>query len=198
MVLSSLQYKQDILYLFRMKKPGILNILLIIGFVIFFFSTNARSWVMQQLISTGLLSAKITTPADNEQASFSFADAAGGTVNAADLKGKVVLINFWASWCPPCRAEMPSLNKLYQQFKSDPRIVFLFVNEDNDRNKGIQFLKEKQYEFPLFFDTGNAPMFKGTLPTTVILNKSGNVVYKYEGMAGYDNDAFIKELKGLL
>jgi len=112
----------------------------------------------------------------------------------------VVFINFWASWCPPCRAEMPSLENLYQKLKADDRFVFLFMNEDDDRNKAIQYLKKNHFTIPLFYLSGNVPreIFSGSLPTTVILDKEGKIVLKHQGMAGYDTEDFIRQLKELL
>jgi thiol-disulfide isomerase/thioredoxin len=109
----------------------------------------------------------------------------------------VVFINFWATWCPPCRAEMPSLQELYNELKDDHRIVFLFINEDEDVAKAKRYLQKEQYTMPLLTRTGNIPaaFYSGTLPTTVILNKEGQVIFKHEGIAAYNTGAFIQQLK---
>ena len=102
-----------------------------------------------------------------------------------------------ASWCPPCRAEMPSLNELYLKLKDDKDLVFLFINEDDDMAKGKEYLEKSQFEIPFFSQPGNISneIFSGTLPTTVILNKEGNIVLRHQGMAGYNTDTFIRQLK---
>jgi len=167
------------------------------------FSPSAKSWLLQQAVSTGLFKAEIKkdhTDKNTAPISFSFNDASGRTVDIAELKGKVVFINFWASWCPPCRAEMPSLENLYQKLKDDNRFVFLFMNEDEDKNKAAQYLQKNQFTIPLHSISGNVPaeIFSGTLPTTVVLNKEGKVVLKHQGMAEYDSEDFIAQLKEML
>ena len=171
--------------------------------IIFIFSPGAKSWVLKQVVSTGLFKAEIKKDSNKnltEAAPFSFTDASGKTATTADLKGKVVFVNFWASWCPPCRAEMPSLESLYQKFKTDERVVFLFMNEDNDRNKAVQYLQKNNFSIPLLYATGNvsSEIFSGSLPTTVILDKEGKIVLRHTGMARYNSEDFINQLRGLL
>jgi thiol-disulfide isomerase/thioredoxin len=165
-------------------------------------SPDAKSWLLQRLVSTGLFKAEIKKEGivnSPSAASYSFTTEAGVSINTADLKGKIILINFWASWCPPCRAEMPSLMALYQKLKDDDSYVFLFVNEDDDKAKAIKFLENNRYAIPLYNRSGNIPneIFGGTLPTTIVINKEGKIVLKHEGMADYNNDGFIKQLREL-
>ena len=180
-----------------------LSILFYALIVVFLFSPEAKSWLLEQVVSTGLLKAEIKKDSDkntSEAVTFSFTDAKGKAATTADLKGKVVFINFWASWCPPCRAEMPSLKNLYQKFKDDDRFVFLFMNEDNDRNKAIEYLQKNHFSIPLFYSAGDVPneIFSGTLPTTIILDKEGKIVLRHQGMAKYNSTDFINQLKELL
>ncbi|MEO6289584.1 MAG: TlpA disulfide reductase family protein [Ginsengibacter sp.] len=184
-------------------KKNALSILMIGFFILLAVSPNAKSWMLQQLLTVGLFKAEIKNKdAKNLPAniSFSFTDSEGVEANTAGLKGKVVLINFWASWCPPCRAEMPSLDALYQKFKNDNRIVFLIINEDEDRSKAIQYFEKNNFALPIFYTPGTVPneIFSGTLPTTIIINKEGTIVYKHEGMADYNSAAFTNDLKDLL
>lgn len=178
------------------------NILFFALLIFFVFSTDAKSWVLRQLVSVGIFNAKIEKePASRSAApSFSYFDASGQQMSTADLKGKVVFINFWATWCPPCRAEMPSLNALYNEFKGDDRFVFLFVNEDEDGTKADKYLKESGFNVPLVTRAGVVPgeLYSGTLPTTLVLNKEGLVVLKHEGVAGYNTPKFKLQLKNLL
>ncbi|MDP4284198.1 MAG: TlpA disulfide reductase family protein [Bacteroidota bacterium] len=164
-------------------------------------SADAKAWVLQKLISTGLFNTEIKGTQKDlpEAAVFSFADSNGIITSTATLKGKVVFVNFWASWCPPCRAEMASLNKLYLKLRNDKNVIFLFINEDEDPVKGINYLHGKQLAIPFYNQQGSVPdqIFSGTLPTTVVINKEGKVVLKHEGIAGYNTDAFIRQLKEL-
>lgn len=181
------------------------NYLFIGGMLFVVLNTNAKSWVLKQLVSVGLFQAEIKkeSTADkrpSQSPSFSYAGADGKTVSTADLKGKVVFINFWATWCPPCRAEMPTLDALYRKLKDDTRFVFLFMNEDDNQPKANDYLKSNGYAFPLVVPAGTIPgeLYSGTLPTTLVLDKEGKVVMKHEGLANYNTDKFLEQLKGLL
>ena len=182
---------------------NISNVLFIGVLLLLIFSPDAKAWFLKQLLSVGLFKAEIKKESPSPESSpvnFSYQDAKGNIISSNELKGKVVLINFWATWCPPCRAEMPSLNKLYEQFKNDGRYVFLFLNEDEDTGKAKEFLTGNDYSFPLARRVGNITdkVFSGTLPTTVILNKEGKIVMKHERIASYNNSSFIEQLKSLL
>ena len=189
--------------LFSKGKKRWLSVLLISLLFVIVFVPDAKSILLQQLISVGLFKAEIKKDGVNnlpETASFSYTNSAGITATTAGLKGKVVFINFWASWCPPCRAEMPSLELLYKKLQNDDRFVFLFINEDEDKSKAIKYLEKNHFTIPLYSRTGNVPneIFSGTLPTTIVIDKDGKVVLKHEGIAGYNTDAFIRQLKDLL
>lgn len=95
---------------------------------------------------------------------------------------------------------MPSIDALYKKFEKDDRFVFLFINEDDDKQKAKNYIEKHQYSIPLYSRSGNIPneIFSGSLPTTIVINKEGKIVLKHEGMAGYDTDAFMKQLKDLL
>ena len=176
------------------------NILFYTVILVFIFSPSAKAWLLQRIISTGFFKAEIKKEqsANISAPSFSFTDSNGRQVTQAELKGKVVFINFWASWCPPCRAEMPSLNKLYLDLHNDTHFVFLFVNEDEDKTKAINYIESNHLGIPLYSRRDVSPeMFSGTLPTTIVLDKEGKIVLKHEGMADYDNEQFIRQLKEL-
>jgi thiol-disulfide isomerase/thioredoxin len=191
---------------FSSKQTGrIINVVLVVLLLVFVFVPDAKSWVMKQMISTGLFNPKIDDKPlvdslkDNTVADFALLDAKGTVLRISDLKGKIVFINFWATWCPPCRAEMPSLDKLYSALRNDPDIVFLFVSEDDEIQKAIGYFASNQYNFPLYQLSGAAPatIYKGTLPTTVVINKAGRMIYHHEGMANYNAKDFIAKLKSL-
>ena len=179
--------------------------ILFYGLLVFFiFNTNAKSWVLQQLVAVGLFKADIkkegvqkSTGAVNTD--FSFTDINGKVTSTANLKGKVIFINFWASWCPPCRAEMPSIDELYKKLKNDDRYVFIFINEDEDKTKAIKFIEDNHFTIPLHSSTGVVPneIYSGSLPTTIVINKSGKIVLNHERMAGYNTDEFTQQLQAL-
>jgi thiol-disulfide isomerase/thioredoxin len=181
------------------------NVLLIGLLLLLVLNPDAKSWMLRQLVSVGLFRAEIDhdkskRAASDATAAFSFTDQNGNTVSVSELKGKVVFINFWASWCPPCRAEMPSMNAMYNKLKDDNRFVFVFINEDDNLATAKKYLQSKQLTLPLFTHSGaiSPQIFNGVLPTTTVLDKQGNIVMMHEGMANYNTDNFLKQLRGLL
>lgn len=192
--------------MYKKKWAGIAGNVLFFGLVLLLiFSPAAKGWLLRQLMEAGLFQAEMKqgTPASASPAEanvFSFRDEAGVLRSTAGLRGKVVFVNFWATWCPPCIAEMPALNDLYRQFREEERIVFLFVSEDDDNSKAKNFLQRKGYGLPMVTGGGSIPsaIFSGTLPTTVILDKEGKIAFKQEGLAKYNSKAFITQLKSLL
>jgi thiol-disulfide isomerase/thioredoxin len=180
------------------------NVLFFGMLLLFVFNADAKAWILRQLMGTGLFNTELkvnksTVPAGATRG-IVYYDATGNTVSTNDLKGKVVFINFWATWCPPCLAEMPSLQSLYTQFKDSDDIVFLFMNEDDDPSKGFEYLKKQNYDLPLAERAGELPaeIYSGTLPTTLILDKTGRVVYRREGLAEYNTKEFISQLKEII
>jgi thiol-disulfide isomerase/thioredoxin len=120
---------------------------------------------------------------------FSAKDLNGNQVKLSDLKGKVVVLDFWASWCVPCKKSMPHLIELYENNKADSLVV-LGINVDTDREKINEFQSaiNSVISFPLIFDKDSKipPLYNVEgMPTTVIINKEGVIKYKE---VGYDSD----------
>jgi len=111
-----------------------------------------------------------------------------------------VFINFWASWCPPCRAEFPSIQKFYDQYKENKDLVFITVNLDEEVDAGKIYLEKEQFSVPFLVPNGNIPneYFSGSLPTTVVLDKAGKIRMHHAGMADYSKDSFYEEINQLL
>ncbi|WP_342562271.1 redoxin domain-containing protein [Paenibacillus sp. FSL R7-0345] len=100
----------------------------------------------------------------------------GGKVNLADYKGKVVLLNFWATWCKPCMQEMPLLNEIHKS--SDMQIETLFVNVGESKGTVSEYMEEQQFSFPVVIDaTGKISALYGVtaLPSTYIINTKGEI-----------------------
>lgn len=189
-----------------LKKHGgkIVNVVLITLVLLLIFVPDAKSWMMRQLLWTGLFNVqvekKVSAPDKNiRELGLTFVDSAGVNLSSDSLKGKVVFINFWATWCPPCRAEMPSLNRLVKTFENDKDVVFLFVSEDEELSKAQDYLRSHQYRLPLYSTRGDGTgnYYSGILPTTLVFDKAGNLVHKQEGMANYHTKNFISTLREL-
>lgn len=142
--------------------------------------------------------AKVEAPAETSDISFKGGD--GKTVTLSSLKGKVVFINFWATWCPPCIREMPSINELKQSFKGNDNIVFLMVDVDNRMEKSSAFMQENNYDLPVYVPASNIPSdyLGGAIPTTVILDKSGDMIVRMEGGRDYRDPEITKALNELV
>lgn len=112
-------------------------------------------------------------------------DMDGKIFPVGSVKGEVILLNFWASWCPPCVAEMPSLNALHGDYKD--RVRFLFIARDQ-KDRVTSYLKKEGYDFPVFFERGLTPksLYYGGLPTTFILDKSGKIAVAHAGAADWN------------
>jgi peroxiredoxin len=124
----------------------------------------------------------------------------GETAGLSAYKGKVVLLNFWATWCPPCRAEMPSMETLYQRFK-DQGLEILAVNGGEDNATVQKFLQNNRYSFPVLMDTKNeVNRLYGieAIPTTFILDKEGKIIARIVGSLRWDNSKIIAAIETLL
>lgn len=164
------------------------------------FNPKAKSAFLQLLLKTGIYNAKISTAENRAITENSlFTNEKGEVVSLQSLKGKTVFINFWATWCPPCRAEMPSLKILYDKVKNDPDIVFLTVDVDGTMKNSLAFMKANGYNLPLVVPQTQLPqtLFGGTLPTTVVIGPDGALRFRHEGMADYSSESFYKKLKNL-
>ncbi len=118
-------------------------------------------------------------------------------ISFADLRGKVLFINFWGTWCGPCVAEMPSIQVLYDSLKHDP-VEFLAIS-DESISKIQEFAKREQLTLPLFQSISKPlPEFDFKVwPVTAIVNKSGTIVYVESGSVKWDDPSVIKFIRNL-
>ena len=190
--------------MWKFIKKNAFTIVMIIIIGVLFFSPDAKSFVLRQLVSTGFFNAKIdqkdSDDAKTISADFDFTDEKGNIQNTSSLRGRVVFINFWASWCPPCRAEFPSIEALYTQFKDNPDIFFLTINEDSNSAAGRAYLEDEGFSVPMYQSMGNvsSEIYSGRLPTTVVLDKNGTVRYYHTGIANYASKKFVKQIEELI
>ncbi|GAB3319150.1 TlpA disulfide reductase family protein [Hymenobacter humi] len=165
--------------------------------------------VQRALLATGLWKAEVpatTPPADMPVIltggayphNLPLVTLDGKAVNLSDLKGKVVFVNLWASWCPPCRAEMPGIEALYKKVDKS-KVAFLMLSLDDDAAKARKFVQAQGYTFPVYMRTGDlpAPFDSNAIPSTVILGPDGQVAARHEGMAEYDTPEFKASLEQL-
>ncbi len=128
-------------------------------------------------------------------------DVSGKKVSLESLKGKVVLLNFWATWCPPCREEMPTLETLYQTFKDKPEFVLLAVDSNEETGKVTDFLKKNPYHFPVLLDSDGSSSQDYSItaiPTTYLIDAQGRLVGGIRGAFDWTKKSFVDGLKLLL
>ncbi len=173
-------------------KKNLTNILFF-GFIILLFTPIGlpiRAVLIKgvSFITTRALSIELDKSDIKKIDSYNWAliNTAGETVDFNSFKNKVVLVNYWATWCPPCIAEMPSFQKLYDDYKD--KVVFLFIAND-EQNKVEKFIENKKYTIPIYYQKSLGPeeMQSNLLPTTFIINKNGEIVVKKTGAVDWNS-----------
>ena len=138
-------------------------------------------------------------PDKPQAADFQLTDYDDKQHRLSDYKGKVVIINFWATWCPPCRAEMPSMQRAWKQLEKEG-VVMLGIDVGEDEDTIFQFTADYPVEFPLLMDldskvTNQWPV-RG-LPTTFVVDPQGRIVYRAIGGREWDSPELLKLVRGL-
>lgn len=128
------------------------------------------------------------------------ADQEGNKVRLRDLRGKVVFINFWATWCLPCKIEMPGINKLRKSFADNPDILFLTVDVENDLLDSVAYMKKKRFDLPVYVVKNGLPQgfLPNAIPVTIIIDKKGKVVAKEVGAMNYSKPSVRRYLDQLV
>lgn len=129
---------------------------------------------------------------------FSIKDLNGNKISFEEFKGKVIFLNMWATWCGPCRAEMPGIQSLYAKLKPDSiEFVMLSWDRDSDKPKIEAYLEKNNFSFPVYQPAGYLPdhLQVPSIPTTFIISKAGKVIQKEVGTRNYDTKKMIQYLK---
>jgi peroxiredoxin len=151
-----------------------ITIISLVSAAIFFVDPIAAFAKGHFIKAMGMIKFKENVPAPD----FALVNLEGQIVSLSDYRGKLVFVNFWATWCPPCRAEMPSMEKLYQEFK-DKDFVILAVNMQERRERVKAFMDELGLSFPVLLDTAGSVARKygvRGLPATLLVGRDGNTI----------------------
>lgn len=171
------------------------GLILMVGIILYTTGTLGEvvGHAQEALLWTGILQPNIhekSTPSANYDVPLISLDGERTTLDA--FRGKVIFLNFWATWCPPCIAEMPFINKLYNQVGHNKNIVFVMISEDDNMQKARTFIKNKGFKFPVYMLAGPLPQeFRSDeIPTTFIISPQGKIVVHHKGMSNYDTSSF--------
>jgi len=148
------------------------------------------------------LSHSLTKQAPRPAPALKLKDIDGATHDLAKLRGKVVLINFWATWCPPCRREMPSMERLSQALKGEDFVVLAVdVGEDADTIHAFTSQLDTTLRFPILLDSTSRAMQAwkvAGLPTTFLVDKQGRIVASAIGGREFDHPEIVGAIRELL
>ena len=156
--------------------------------------------IQSVLLSTGLIKPKLEVP-DLTDKQFDyrgkFHTFDGKQLNLESYRGKTLFINIWASWCGPCRAEMPHISELYKSVQNEPDLEFLLIGIDNDIKKSADFLEGKSWTFPTAHASYglNQSLQSQSIPTTLVVNPAGKIVFYQEGMSNFNTNEFREFLR---
>jgi thiol-disulfide isomerase/thioredoxin len=156
--------------------------------------------VLGWLLPHTTLAAEVTAVGGEENLDFSLADFRDQIHTLADYRGKVLLVNFWASWCPPCIYEMPELTRLQQQLADRP-FEIIAINVGEKKYKVHKFTRLINFELPVLLDTSNQA-FKDwqvkTLPTSFLVDANGIVRHRIRGNPGWEQQETIALIEQLI
>ena len=167
--------------------------------------TDVAAFTQRLVLATGVISPDTSVP-DSEKMpadyDFNLLTFQDENFDFRELKGKVVFMNFWASWCAPCIAEMPSIQNLYEDYKYNNNVEFVMISLDRESEKASRFIAKKDFTFPVYKPdmAGGIPSIynSSSIPTTFVINKEGMIDTKKVGMANYDSKKFRNYLNKLL
>jgi thiol-disulfide isomerase/thioredoxin len=201
--MKKLIQNQKLITLWKTIRPwaGFILVILILRYTglmssISYFSTTA-------LMKTGFMDAGTgsTSIAQKFNYDFIIKDLNGNKIDVNKFRGKVIFLNMWATWCGPCRAEMPSIQELYNKVNHDS-IIFIMLSLDTDEHhqKVVQYVANKEFTFPVYQPSGYLPeqLQVPSIPTTFVIARDGKIKSKNIGTANYNTEKFKGFLEGLL
>ncbi|MFD1615001.1 TlpA family protein disulfide reductase [Gelatiniphilus marinus] len=183
----------------KITKPKRNNIIFLIVIAVLLIPQTRKP--IQVFLQKGLALISPSVIKESEQTSITnynwkLKDENGAVFNFETTKEKVVLLNFWATWCPPCIAEMPSLQKLYDDYND--KIEFILVSDESFSTIN-SFLEKNNYNFKVYNQASKSQFFNVRgIPRTFLIDKKGNVVIDKTGAANWNSDSVRNTIDGLL
>jgi peroxiredoxin len=161
------------------------------------------SHLLSTLIATFALSAAVPASAiapASAAPDFTLRTLTGPNLRLSEQRGQVVLVNFWATWCGPCRKEMPQLNKLYEKYHA-AGFQLLGVNVDDDTRKAAEIAAKLGLAFPVLLDADKSASKAydlNAMPSTVLIDRDGRVRYVHRGYVDGYEDTYDQQIRQLL
>jgi thiol-disulfide isomerase/thioredoxin len=175
---------------------GYLKMLLVALFGMMVVACTSGDSQSSNEASTAVTAAPIATTAPAPATalpSFAVQDQAGNTINLQSLAGKKIFVNLWATWCPPCRAEMPSIAKLYAAADKE-KTAFVLLSLDRDFETAKAYVQANNLNLPIYFPAGDLPDLFAVdgIPATFIFNEGGQLADQRIGSENYNTPAYRK------
>lgn len=156
--------------------------------------------VWQTLLAALAIISAASVQANDAAPDFTLKSTTGDNVRLAEQRGTVVMLNFWASWCAPCRKEMPLLDELYQRYK-DAGFVLYGVNVESDTAAADKLLEDIPVSFPVLYDPTSevSKLYSvDAMPTTILIDRDGNIRHVNRGYRSGDEEKYRTQIKELI
>lgn len=166
--------------------------------------SSASEFANTAVLKSGIMNAapgKESDPREPLDYNFNIKTLPGEVIDFNQFKGKVLFINLWATWCGPCRVEMPSVQKLYDGLDHNKvQFIMLSLDRDDAVAKINKYATKNNFTFPIYIPSGSLPVqFQvSSIPTTFIIDRNGNIVSKKVGTTNFNTDRFKKYLEDLV
>jgi len=188
-------------YIIKRNPQNALSAIFAVCAIFFFFPSCQAETHVSSEAARALRDANIQVLGQRiDPRDFSLPLLAGGNATLSSFKGKVVILNFWATWCPPCRVEMPSMEILFQRFNAQG-LEILAVDIGENASTVQQFIRSAGYTFPVLLDSANrVSSVYGieAIPTTYIIDREGKIIGRVVGSIIWDNQRVIAAIDALL